>query len=248
MSIILFIIGAGLWYVGSLRLGTFQAEGPRVRMAGFVLTLPLIITQSLWFMVNMITRGDENALGFVSFLELPILAVGIGVAYYMLTQEQSGTMVFPRPTQRPQDKRRQEDRSNEETTRPSDRTTQEPRQDRPRHPLEGQRDVFSPRSDRQQTGGDQPAEEQHKPEAAEPKPAPSPARRPASSRRNFPTVMTTAEAASYLNMTEQAVIDLIEQGKLTAARINYRYRISRSVLDDFIRQQEEQKGSAGAKE
>lgn len=51
--------------------------------------------------------------------------------------------------------------------------------------------------------------------------------------RDFPQVMTTSEAAQYLNMTEQAILELIEEGKLTAARINYRYRISRTVLDEF---------------
>lgn len=56
-------------------------------------------------------------------------------------------------------------------------------------------------------------------------------------RPNFPTVMSTAEAARYLEVSEQAVLDLIDEGKLAAARINYRYQISRSVLDDFLRRQ-----------
>lgn len=61
-----------------------------------------------------------------------------------------------------------------------------------------------------------------------------PARRPAA---NFPTVMSTIEAARYLNVTEQAIMKLIDEGKITAARINYRYRISRSVLDEFLQDQ-----------
>lgn len=60
--------------------------------------------------------------------------------------------------------------------------------------------------------------------------------RPQPRKDRFPSVMSLAEAASYLNTTEKAVIDLINEGKITAARINYRYRISRAVLDDFIQQ------------
>lgn len=70
-------------------------------------------------------------------------------------------------------------------------------------------------------------------EPPKPKPEPLP-RRPLG---GFPSVMGTAEAARYLNVTEQAVMKLIEDGKITAARINYRYKISRSVLDEFLQDQ-----------
>lgn len=59
----------------------------------------------------------------------------------------------------------------------------------------------------------------------------------------FPQVMNTSEAARYLNISENEVLKLIEENKLVAAKINYRYRISRSVLDEFI---ENQKGSGSA--
>ncbi len=67
-------------------------------------------------------------------------------------------------------------------------------------------------------------------------PAPVFKPRPQPRKDRFPSVMSLAEAASYLNTTETAVIDLINEGKITAARINYRYRISRAVLDDFIQE------------
>jgi excisionase family DNA binding protein len=60
----------------------------------------------------------------------------------------------------------------------------------------------------------------------------------ASQRRQQPSVMTTAEAARYLDISEQAVMDLIKEGKITAARINYRYRISKTVLDEFMQDQQ----------
>ena len=61
-------------------------------------------------------------------------------------------------------------------------------------------------------------------------------------RRNLPSVMSTVEAASYLNITEQALLNLIIEGKIAAARINYRYKIARTVLDDFKNQQESRSG------
>lgn len=65
-------------------------------------------------------------------------------------------------------------------------------------------------------------------------------------RRDFPTVMNTMEAARYLNVTERDVLKLIDDGKIAAAKINSRYRISRSVLDEFI--EESTGGSSPASE
>lgn len=49
-----------------------------------------------------------------------------------------------------------------------------------------------------------------------------------------PDIMTTAEAAAYLRITEADVIALIEGGKLPAARINGSYRIARIAIDDYL--------------
>lgn len=47
-------------------------------------------------------------------------------------------------------------------------------------------------------------------------------------------ILSTQEAAEYLNIAEADVFNLIEEGKLTAARVNYRYQIARSQLDEYL--------------
>ncbi|HEX2907539.1 MAG TPA: helix-turn-helix domain-containing protein [Phototrophicaceae bacterium] len=54
----------------------------------------------------------------------------------------------------------------------------------------------------------------------------------------FPSIMTVAQAAIYLNMAEAEILTLIEGNKLAAARINYTYRIAKSVLDDLRQSQQ----------
>ena len=56
--------------------------------------------------------------------------------------------------------------------------------------------------------------------------------------QRFPSVMNTRQAAAYLKVPEQTIIELITSGKLIAARINHRYNIARSVLDDYRDNQE----------
>ncbi len=51
-------------------------------------------------------------------------------------------------------------------------------------------------------------------------------------------ILTTKEAAEYLNVSEDDVFHLIEAGKLTAARVNYRYQIARSQLDEYLSNRE----------
>lgn len=51
-----------------------------------------------------------------------------------------------------------------------------------------------------------------------------------------PSVMTVAEAAAYMRVSEQEVLNLIDGGKLAAARIGDTYRIARIAIDDFIAQ------------
>lgn len=54
---------------------------------------------------------------------------------------------------------------------------------------------------------------------------------------NFPSVMNTRQAAAYLQVPEQTILDLITNGELIAARINHRYTIARSVLDEYRKNQ-----------
>ncbi len=56
----------------------------------------------------------------------------------------------------------------------------------------------------------------------------------ASSAYNPPNVMTPAEAATYLRISEAQVRELIDAGQIPAARISSDYRIARIALDDFL--------------
>lgn len=49
-----------------------------------------------------------------------------------------------------------------------------------------------------------------------------------------PDIMTVAEAAAYMRVTEREVLGLIDQGKLGAARIGDSYRIARIAIEDFM--------------
>ena len=52
-------------------------------------------------------------------------------------------------------------------------------------------------------------------------------------------VLTLAEAAHYLGMTEAQVLNLIDNSQLAAARSNnYNYQIARSQLDEVLQQRE----------
>ena len=50
-----------------------------------------------------------------------------------------------------------------------------------------------------------------------------------------PDIMTTAEAAAYLKVSEADVIALIEAGDLKARKIGSQYRIGKAVLDEFVK-------------
>jgi excisionase family DNA binding protein len=50
----------------------------------------------------------------------------------------------------------------------------------------------------------------------------------------FKPVLTLEEAAVYLGVTPAQVTKLIEDGKLAAARVNYRYQIARMALDELL--------------
>ncbi len=49
-----------------------------------------------------------------------------------------------------------------------------------------------------------------------------------------PDVMTPAEAAAYLRVTEQDVMTMIESGQIKAKQIGTSYRIAKKALDDFL--------------
>ncbi len=51
--------------------------------------------------------------------------------------------------------------------------------------------------------------------------------------KQFGSVLSTKEAAEYMNVTEADILRWIDEGKLAAARINYMYKIAKSNLDDL---------------
>jgi excisionase family DNA binding protein len=46
--------------------------------------------------------------------------------------------------------------------------------------------------------------------------------------------MNLKEAARYLQTTEEDILQMIDEGKLTAARDNYNYKIAKSQLDELL--------------
>ena len=45
--------------------------------------------------------------------------------------------------------------------------------------------------------------------------------------------MSLSEAALYMEVSEDVILQWIEEGRLTASRENYHYRIARSQLDEL---------------
>lgn len=208
MSFILFFIGLAVLGYGKVSFANVDAEGPKVRAAGFILMMPFIAQLFIGFMVGVLFISDESeSLGaagtFLTLLEIAAMIICVGVAYTLVTDESPANIIrMPGMDTKTTDK---DDKSTNNTTQ------QKNAQPKPRP---------------QQTRQSRPAP---------PKPARS---QPAARKGNFPTIMSTAEAARYLNVSESDVMALINDGKISAARINYRYRISKDVLDDYLSEQQ----------
>jgi excisionase family DNA binding protein len=52
-------------------------------------------------------------------------------------------------------------------------------------------------------------------------------------RATYGTVLTVRDAAQYMNVSEQQIMQWIDEGKVTAARGNNGFAIARSVLDEL---------------
>ncbi|MEJ2211144.1 MAG: SPFH domain-containing protein [Anaerolineae bacterium] len=57
---------------------------------------------------------------------------------------------------------------------------------------------------------------------------------PGASAPSVPDVMTLSEAAAYMRVGEQDVLDVINSGELKARKIGSSYRISKSAVDEFL--------------
>ncbi len=194
MSILLFIIGAGIGLVGSLKIGSFEANGMRVRVAGVVLCLPFLLSRLLYLLAVSLFGQDSNLIGLIAFLELIGIGVASSVSYWLL-------MLGYHP-----------ETSQHKVQRPNF-TPKKPNPPKPSKPSKRPTITLF---DGQSTE----------------KPATF------ARMRDYPNIMNSAEAANYLNITEDALIELIEAGKLAASVINYRYHISRIALDEFNQAQD----------
>lgn len=192
LSVLLFIIGAGIGLVGSLKIGSFEAKGMRVRVAGSVLCLPFFLSQALYLLALSLFGEDANLIGLIAFLELIGIGVASSVSYWLL-------MMGYQP-----------ETLNKKVQRPdfTPKKPDAPKAPSAKHPVINLADN---KAEKPMTFA---------------------------KMRDYPNVMNVVEAANYLNITEDALIELIEAGKIAASRINYRYHISRIVLDEFNQAQD----------
>ena len=194
MSLILFIAGAVLFFMGRVEIGTLRAEGKHVKTAGIILILPTIITFALVELFIPLAFGSNasaatTAIGLISLLELIGMLAAVAIAYILIADPPSAPRL-PGILGEIQD---------------------EARKHQPARPT-------TPRSKIVNI------------------PTPAANFRPKINinRDNFPSVMNLKQAARYLELSEDDVLKLIDEGKLTAARDNYNYKIAKSQLDELL--------------
>lgn len=204
MSLILFFIGLTLLGYGRISVANIEAEGPTVRGAGVMLMMPLIVRIIMGFVVNMLFVGDDPDAANTAGTFLGLLDI---VAMIVCVGVAYTLVSDDIPTNiiRMPGTDNDGDKADKTETKSSTQATKTEPKPRPQ------------------------------PRPSSPPPSSSRSQKPpARNRHNFPAVMSTAEAARYLNVSESDVMNLINDGKISAARINYRYRISRDVLDDYL--------------
>lgn len=195
MSFILLIIGAFLFFAGRIEMGTLQAEGKHVKIAGAILALPAIVVLLLnQFFIPMAFGANRGAassvMDFVGLLEIAGMLVAAAIAYILIADPPNAPRL-PGLLGEIQDEAR---RSQPASPRP-------PRQGKIINiPVAG-----------------------------------TPLRPNVNINRDrFPSVMNLKEAARYLQTTEEEILQMIDEGKLTAARDNYNYKIAKSQLDELL--------------
>ncbi|MGQ9908149.1 MAG: helix-turn-helix domain-containing protein [Candidatus Flexifilum sp.] len=233
MDIFSFLLGLLILYKGEFRIANRSVDRYRARQIGLLLMLPLavgVIAALVFLPAAMGTTtvspdGDvlfdnaalESTINTLLVISLiTFILVGAAVAYIILnippdgaparptSQRTTSSMWSAQPAARPEDPREADEA--ERSAEPS----QPARPQRPqiRHPLEG--------------GGFYSVTR--------------PVARPAASRPapGAPkSIMTVAEAAAYLNLTEAEVEALINEGKLAAVKGSGGYRIARLAADDY---------------
>lgn len=101
ISILLFMFGAGLFYLGRIRFGELNEEGNHVRAAGLVLMAPLVGIFMLGIIMGAMTGADpervRGALAFLSLLEFLSWGAALYGAYYLLYQKGDVKLPFNLP-------------------------------------------------------------------------------------------------------------------------------------------------------
>lgn len=193
MALIMFVVGAYLYYSSRFSFGSVRTQGRHVRAAGLVLMFPAGFTFLFSLFAGLVFGSSLEALvlifNIMALFELVSMVVAGVVAYILIANPANAPRLpgFLGDIQR----ERQEGAPQQPAARAAPRVTIERAQ----------------------------------PAAPQPRtPAPE----------QFPSILTVAQAARYLQVSEADVVDLIESGKLAAARINYNYRIAKSNLDELL--------------
>jgi len=208
MGLILLIVGAVLFYTGKVNFGNFQTEGRHVKAAGVILMLPesIAFLLSLFMLISFGSNLElvASMVSLIAILQLGGMFIALALAYILIANPPNG----------------------------------------PRLPGilgEIQKGIPSSGKPESQQPKEQPRQEsqtKQQPEVinftARIQEMPKQQSQPAGWRDKFPSVMDTKQAARYLQVTEERIMELIDQGKLAAARNNYRYQIAKSQLDDLL--------------
>lgn len=185
IGLILFVIGAWLFYTGKFSFGSTQTQGRHVRAAGVVLMSPESGTLILGVLAGMFLAPDQDALMNIvmvlALFEIVTMVISVFVAYILIVDPQNAPHL-PGILGKIQDERHQS--GTQATFVQTGRSVQTPV-------------------------------------------APAP--------KVFGSVLTVAEAAAYMKVADADILQLIDDGKLAAARIsNNSYRIARSNLDELM--------------
>jgi excisionase family DNA binding protein len=210
---------------GRTRYGFVDRSGPTIRAAGFILGMPFVGEIFLAKMIEILFGADNGISGSILFwflVEIPAVIICGAIAYRLIIQTPGNLIRRIFPMENPDtDATKIEERNEAKATPPEVPEVKETKkEDKPPTKRPPKRTINIPT----------PPAEPAKPEPPIIASTPQPPR----PTRAFPNVMSIKEAASYLGVSEDDVMKFIEDGKIAAARINYRYRISRSVLDDYI--------------
>jgi len=248
MDIFSFLAGLFLLFKGEFRLGSRYVSRLKSRQIALLLMLPMVVGVMAAILFVPTAVGDStmlpdgtvslddaalqstlNLLLIVSLLTFGGVMAAIAYIIYSIPPGEQPTVnrsviqpppaVWSRPVQdaapptaqpaAKEDPFVDDPMLHPQPTQPDPIPQQQPPPQRQRlHPLEG--------------GGFAPAG--YRPGRPANKPAPGQPR----------SIMTVAEAAAYLKLTEAQVEKLIEQGRLAAARSNGQYRIAKLAADDYL--------------